>query len=441
MDDDTYTVGELNREIRRALDGALPEEVWVRGEVQGIKTYSSGHSYFGLVQKDERRQRVQARLDVVLFRGQQSSVKAQLRELPGAQLRDDVEVRIRGRIDYYEQGGRLQFVMTAIDPVFTIGRLAAERERLLQQLRGQGLLRRNAATELPVLPLRIGLVTSKGSAAYHDFVDELVNSGYAFRVGTVSVRVQGDNAARRIRAGIRRLAKSPIDVIALVRGGGSPADLAPYDTEIVARAIAESPVPVLTGIGHEIDRTVADEVAHTTFKTPTACAQFLVEQVDAVVDRLDACSNEVVRAAQRRLAADAHALVVAGRQVSRSARAAGQLARRDLAEHTRRVRRGAPGALIRERADLERRRGRIEEIGRTRPRDATRDLGAAAARLRALDPRRVLERGYTITRDADGQVRKRAAGLRAGTQLVTEFADGRATSTVDAIPPQQEAGE
>src|SRR5262245_5982016 len=155
MDDETFTVGELNREIRRALDGALPEEVWVRGEVQGIKTYSSGHTYFGLVQKDERRQRVQARLDVVLFRGQQSSVRAQLKELPGAQLRDDVEVRIRGRIDYYEQGGRLQLVMTAIDPVFTVGRLAAERERLLQQFRAQGLLRRNAEFEIPLLPLRV----------------------------------------------------------------------------------------------------------------------------------------------------------------------------------------------------------------------------------------------------------------------------------------------
>jgi exodeoxyribonuclease VII large subunit len=438
MDEETYTVGELNREIRHALDGALPEEVWVRGEVQRLQTSSAGHTYFALVQKDDRRQRVQARLDVVLFRGQQSSIQAQLRELPGARLRDDVEVRIRGRVDYYEQGGRLQLVMTAVDPVFTIGRLAAERDRLLRQLRAEGVLRRNAATELPVLPLRIGLVTSKGSAAYHDFVDELDASGYAFRVGVVSVRVQGDNAARRIKAGLRRLGKSAPDVVVLVRGGGSPADLAPFDTEIVARAIADCSVPVLTGIGHEIDRTVADEVAHTAFKTPTSCAQFLVEQVDAVVDRLDTCSTGVVRAAQRRLAADAHALVAAGRHVSRAARSASAFARRDLAERTRRVRRGAPGALVRERADLARRRGRMEEIGRARPRTASRDLDAAADRLRALDPRRVLERGYTITRDADGRVRKRVAGLRAGARLVTDFADGQARSTVDGTSTRHE---
>ncbi|MGH9027483.1 MAG: exodeoxyribonuclease VII large subunit, partial [Acidimicrobiia bacterium] len=321
MEGETYTVGELNRVIRHALDGALPDEVWVAGEVQRLQKSSAGHTYFALVQKDEHRQRVQARLDVVLFRGQQTSVRAQLRDVPGAQLRDDVEVRIRGRVDYYEQGGRLQLVMTAIDSVFTVGRLAAERERLLQQLRAEGVLRRNEAAELPVLPLRIGLVTSKGSAAYHDFVHELEASGYAFRVGLVSVRVQGDNAARRIRAGLRRLARAAPDAIVLVRGGGSPADLAAFDTEIVARAITETPVPILTGIGHEIDRTVADEVAHTSFKTPTACAQFLVEHVDDVVERLDTCSTGVVRAAQRRLAADAHALVVAGRQVSRTARA------------------------------------------------------------------------------------------------------------------------
>ena len=191
------------------------------------------------------------------------------------------------------------------------------------------------------------------------------------------------------------------------------------------------PIPVLTGIGHEIDRTIADEVAHTTCKTPTACAQVLVERVREYVDRLDALSSGV-----------AH-----------RARAGCAVADRELAACVRRVRLGAPRAIARELAELERRRGRAEELGSRAARtaavtlDARRALLAAAGarlarnedrrldaltdRLRALDPARVLERGYSITRAGDGRVVKRAASLQAGDRIVTEFPDGRAESTVD----------
>ena len=135
------------------------------------------------------------------------------------------------------------------------------------------------------MPLRVGLVSSAGTAAYRDFAHGLETSGYAFRVALCDVRVQGDAASRRIVWGLRRLARLDLDVIAVVRGGGARSDLAPFDTEIVARAITEMPVPVITGIGHETDRTIADDVAHTCAKTPTAAAATLDEAVDAYVER------------------------------------------------------------------------------------------------------------------------------------------------------------
>ena len=203
--------------------------------------------------------------------------------------------------------------------MFTIGRLAAHRARVLQLLTAEGVLERQARLELSPVPLRVGLITSKGSAAYHDFVQELDGSGHAFWVLPVDVRVQGQGADRRIMYALNHLRagleETRLDVIVLARGGGARSDLSPFDSERLARLIADMPVPVITGIGHEVDRTVADEVAHLCAKTPTAAASMLVGAVD------DYCA---------RLARVAHRL---------SARARGvcALAARDTADLARRV--------------------------------------------------------------------------------------------------------
>jgi exodeoxyribonuclease VII large subunit len=309
----------------------------------------------------------------------------------------------------------------------------------------------------------VGLITSSGSAAYHDFVDELLRSPYAWRVGVVDVAVQSAGAAQRIKWALGRLAQLDLDVVVVARGGGSRADLAPFDTELVARAIAAMDVPVFTGVGHEVDRSVADEVAHTACKTPTACAQTLVRQVDEFVAALDHASHRVAARARQRMA-------VAGRALDESAR---------------RVRRSATGAVGREHSRLDRAHGRLDELARRRTTDLALRLDTSARRVaelgrhatraqraalvgreralvthaqhhleraglrldrsdavvRALDPRRVLERGYSITRDADGRVVRTADDLAAGARIATELASGRVTSRVETITPTEEPGE
>ena len=426
----TFSVADLATAVGDALRRAFPEQVWVRGEVQNLKRYPSGHTYFSLVEKGTGTgDKVRARLACVLFRDDRAAVNRALKEVPGAELGNDVEVRIRGRVSVYQ--GQLQLVMSAIDPVFTVGGIAANRERVLRALAADGLLDANRRLELPLVPLRVGFVTSRGSAAYHDFVHELEASGFAFRVATVDVRVQGAAASRRIVWALRELAARRCDVIVLARGGGSRADLAPFDTELVARCIAEMPVPVITGVGHEVDRSVADEVAHTACKTPTACAQGLVGRVREFVEGLD-------DAAQR---------------VSSLARSRAAMASRQLDEAARRVQRGAPAVVARERARIDRTHGRVHELSRRRTRDASRELADCARRaaelgrrgvataslrvdgteraVRALDPRRVLERGYTITRTVDGRVVRAPAETAVGDEIVTELAQGRITSRVE----------
>src|SRR5436190_2009485 len=159
----TFSVADLATAVGDALRRAFPEQVWVRGEVQNLKRYPSGHTYFSLVEKGTGTgDKVRARLACVLFRDDRAAVNRALKEVPGAELGNDVEVRIRGRVSVYQ--GQLQLVMSAIDPVFTVGGIAANRERVLRALAADGLLDANRRLELPVVPLRVGFVTSRGSA-------------------------------------------------------------------------------------------------------------------------------------------------------------------------------------------------------------------------------------------------------------------------------------
>jgi len=408
-DDDTFSVRELNQAIAEAVVGAFPREVWVRGEIQQLRRSQIGHAYFELVEKDGNRDNVRARLPVALFKNDRASVNRTLRDTPGVKITDGVEVRVRGRVEFYPSGGRLQLVMTGIDPVFTVGKLAADRERVLRVLAAEGVLRRNAEHTLPAVPLRVGLVSSGGSAAFHDFIHELDASGHAFRVAHVDLRVQGAGAWRRISYALRTLAAHDLDVVVLVRGGGARSDLAPFDAEGVARAITEMPVPVLTGIGHEVDRTIADEVAHTCCKTPTAVAALLVDSVD------DYCFQ---------LARFAH-------RISMRARGACAIAGRELGEMAARIQRGVPVALAAEERTLDSHRVRLRDAGGRCIRTERARLESVEARVRALDPRRVLERGYTITRAADGSVVRAADAVGTGDELLTETAAGTVRSRVE----------
>jgi exodeoxyribonuclease VII large subunit len=279
------TVGRLGELLKEGLSALFPGDLWVEGQVSGFHDARSGHAYFDLVEpSDEPGRAVAAKLSVALFKQARGRVDRTLSEAGGLALSNDMQVRIRARIDFYPPSGRLQLIMQGIDPGFTLGRLAVERERLLHALADEGLLRANRANPIPVPPLRVGLVTSVGSAAHADFNEELSCSGFPFTILERDARVQGEGSAIDLAEALHMVATHRPDVIALVRGGGSATDLAAFDAEVLARTIATLDVAVVTGIGHEVDRAVADEVAHSAFKTPTACAAAIVGQVTAFAD-------------------------------------------------------------------------------------------------------------------------------------------------------------
>ena len=257
MPDGTYSVAELVEGVRAAVAARFADPVWVHGEIAGIKRGRNGHVWFDLVDRDDAGG-ITATLPVVLWSSVRVGVNTQLKRAGSIRMDDGVRIRIMGPLDLWVPGGRLQLQMQGIDPTYTLGLLASERDRVLRALETDGLLGRNKELTLPTVPRRIGLVTAAGSAAEADFLQTLADSPLTWEVIVVDARVQGAGSERSVAAALLAAAGAGVDLVALVRGGGARTDLATFDQEIVARTIATLGVPVLTGIGHEIDTSVAD---------------------------------------------------------------------------------------------------------------------------------------------------------------------------------------
>lgn len=434
MSDQTLTVSELGVVIRAALEQAMPYGVWVEGEIQGLSRSRSGHVYFELIEASETPgEPPVATVPVVLFRDARDRVNRLLkRHGDPIRMTDGVRIRIQGMIDYYPPTGRIQLRMSAIDPTYTLGVLAADREALLRQLSESGRLRANARHPVPPVPQRIAIVTSIGSAAHADITTVFERSRRSFTLVEIDTAVQGAGAEKHIAAAIRAAAAADVDVILVARGGGSKTDLAVFDHELVADAIADAPVPVFSGVGHDIDRSVADEVAHSAHTTPTAAAQAVVARVDEWLNRLSSLQTDLVHHARRAAAQAEERVRGHRRQVVRAAGGAVGRADERLAVASNRLRRGAIRAETTALAQLDRGSARLALAARHGLRAAELRLDTAAARTRALDPAVALARGWSITRGPDGAVVRSVAGLDPATELSTRVADGTITSTITA---------
>lgn len=410
---DGLTVGELCARVERSIRDAFPDEVWVRGAISGINRSANGHVYFDLVDPGELGKQSAATLPIALFAQSRQRVNAILRKTNSVRMSDGVEIQIRGAVNYYPKQGRVQLIMSLIDPAFTLGQLEAAKAELLEALRAEGLLDANRRLPFPVLPLRVGLVTSAGSAAEADFADHLRSTGLPFEITVFDTRVQGDDAPAAIAGALRDAGDDDLDVVALVRGGGAKTDLVAFDNAAVARAIATNPLPVIVGVGHETDRSVADEVAHTSAKTPTACAAVIIDAVVLYEHRINVAAERIATAAINHLGrAD---LTLADARARLGRRAIETVAQRHAALETLSERIASRAARAIELADLH--------------------LDHQHVRVRSLDPAVALARGWSITHRSDGAVVTSVDQVDEGDTLTTTLADGTLESVVQGVRP------
>ena len=411
------SVTELTRRIKEQLEGRFPA-VWVEGEISNFTRAASGHAYFTIKDAD-------AALAAVMFR----NVAGRLPFAPA----DGMQVLASGPVSVYEKRGQYQLIVTQLLPK-GLGALQLAFERLKQKLAQEGLFDAARKKPLPVLPQRIGLVTSPTGAAIRDFLNIIGRRYPNVHLLIHPVRVQGIGAAEEIAAAVDDFnARRLVDVVIVLRGGGSLEDLWAFNEEVVARALARSAIPTISAVGHEVDFTISDFVADLRAPTPSAAAELVVRaKADYVADlrdfqkRLDKDLRLWLSEARRRLATC---------RLRHPADLVRQSQQRvdDLAD---RLRRASGVALEQQRARLAAARLRTPTslLQQTRHR-----LAQAGTRLELLSPRGTLARGYSITRRQDtGAVVRGVAGVTAGTKLTTLVVDGEFAAVVSSAPVAHE---
>ena len=378
--------------------------VWVVGEISNLHSARSGHSYFTL--KDEDGQ-----IRAALFRGNAGRVRFDLEE--------GLEVVAEAEVSIYAARGDLQLIVRSLEPR-GIGALQLAFEQLRQRLDAAGLFAAERKRSIPTHPRRIGVVTSPTSAAVRDVLKIAGRRFPAIPILISPTRVQGDEAPAEIVAALDRLASSAeIDVILLVRGGGSLEDLWAFNSEVVAKAIAASPIPVVAGVGHETDTTIADLVADIRAPTPSAAAMLAVPDRIALGHLVERDVRRLVASMRREI--DMHRDRVAHlREVLRARSPQVRVAMARTREARARV---AAEAAIRRRMDLDRRR-----------------LSEAATRLDALSPLAVLGRGYALARrESDGRIVRAAADVALGDRIELRLASGQIGAEVTRLEPDEGA--
>jgi len=442
-----WPVRELVGQVRELVELEYGD-VWVEGEISNFRPAPSGHVYFTLKDAD-------AQLPVVLFRRQAML----LRFRP----EDGLHVLVRGRVSVYEQRGQMQLVAETMEPVGA-GSLQLAFEQLKERLKTEGLFDAGRKRPLPAFPRAVGIVTSPTGAVIRDFLNIVARRHSGLSVLLFPVSVQGDQAPAEVEAAIAALNGSGlVDVIVLARGGGSLEDLAAFNSERVARAIASSSLPIVSAIGHETDFTIADFVADLRAPTPSAAAELITEAQHKIAEHLANQAHRLERAtsyqflqARQRLTrlpvsrAEARISMLLRRFAQRlddlsfrqedAVRTQLRAQQRQVAALAAAVLHHNPRhALAHAREHLVAFRTRIDRsLERTLQRAKVR-IGALDARLHALSPLAVLDRGYALVLSADGALVRSVSQMNAGDQLTTRLADGEFTSRVKTTSPRKSA--
>lgn len=398
------TVSELSEQIKAVLADEFPA-VWVVGEISKVTPHQSGHIYLSL------REGEKATIGAVIWR-------SQVPRMPAAwQPRLGVEVIAFGRVDVYPPHGKYQFVIERIIPK-GLGEAEEALRRLKEKLLKRGYFAPERKKPLPAFPSRIALVTSRTGAAVRDMLEVIRQNWPVAEVLICSVRVQGATAAREVADAINRLNQLhaegalPIDVMIIGRGGGSAEDLGAFNQEIVADAIFQSLIPVISAVGHEIDVTVADLVADRRAVTPTEAATLAVPDRERWLAQLQRTENGLRTKLQRRLDWDRERLkALAGRNV---------------------FRRPLDRIRVLEQA-LDDRSDRLDGVAHRRLDQARKVVAAASDRLKALSPLNVLARGYSLTTTEDGRLLRDATQVRSGDHIISRVARGSVLSRVELI--------
>lgn len=407
---EVYSLYELNQYIKQVIALNFVDTMWISCEISSFNE-SRGHAYLDLVEKDESTDQVKAMMSGVIWFREYSFLRKKLGAIADKVLKEGMQVKLKVEIDFHERFG-MKLVIKDIDPSYTYGQLAIQREKVIEQLRLEGRMDLNNGLIFPTRVQKIAVISSDTAAGYQDFIQQLQQNqyGYAFEPQLFPAAMQGQRTEMEVVSQLKEIAQlAYFDVVIITRGGGSKLDLSSFDAYGIAKQISEMPIPVITGIGHDIDLSIADMVASVSLKTPTAIANFLIDHHASFESLLFDQAIKIKLAAQQRFKAIEEYLNQYQKQVqtSLSHRLSIQL------EYLNRIDSEIPGLLHR------------------RIKHEREQLDNWEQQNRLIAPERLLGKGYSIVR-LNGQIIDTVKEIKAGDKIETALTDGTFISTINS---------
>lgn len=404
-----HTLLEVNQFLKRVVAANLPKAIWVTCEIMQVGG-SRGHFYIDLIEKDAITQQIVAQSQAVMWKSTYYRLKKKIGANFKNLLQSGIQVLIEVKVDFSERYG-LKLVIENIDPAYTLGQMEMQRQATIEQLKKNNLFDKNNQLALPIVPQRIAVISSPKAAGFQDFSQELTTNQYNYSIDyqLFKAAMQGQFAEKEIIEALRAIdkRKTDFDAVVLIRGGGSKLDLSAFDSLKLCTTIANFSLPILTGIGHDIDESIADLVAHKSLKTPTAVATFLIEQFlnfELTINQLQLAINNQ---AQQYLQQQNLQLEQIERQI--------QYASKMQLSNAHRM--------------LEYIENELPKVVKNRLRSASSQLELIEKTVDLLSPEMALKRGFTIT-TKNGKIVRSKAELSESDVMETYFRDGKVTSKI-----------
>ena len=473
------SLSELTGTVKKVLAANFTAPVWVIGEISEINIHSNGHCYLTLIEKGESEDRIVAQARATIWSYTFRMLRPFFETTTGQQLTDGIKVLLQVSVEFHEMYG-FSLNVRNIDPTYTLGDQALKRREIIRRLTDEGVLTMNKELELPLVPQRIAIISSPSAAGYEDFMEQLTNNsnGYKFYTKLFPAVMQGNQAEQSIVEALDRIYpyEDFFDIVVIIRGGGSQVDLSCFDNYNIAYHITQFPLPVLTGIGHEKDDSIADLVAHTRLKTPTAVAEFILDGVAAFEDRINLMQQETISLVENRMEEEKGLLEDLTGELSQLVRDQLGNKKRELMQRTWRFQQEIkltlqnsehrlgkklqradflvdrifylhrqklvkarnmldvtiPGSILGKREQLDHYLEKFRHLSAKNISDEKHRIELAGQKAILSDPANILKKGYSIT-TVRGKLVKEIALLKIDEVMKTRFYDGAVLSKITEI--------
>lgn len=426
------TLFELNQLVRETLESEMPDEYWVEAELSEAREVR-GHCYMELVQKDVFNNTPVARASAKCWKNTWMKIGPKFERVTGDRLHAGLQVLLKVYANFHEAFG-FSWIVTDIDPTFTLGDMARKRQEIIRRLKEEGVFDLQKELEIPMFAQRIAVVSSENAAGYGDFCDQLTGNDYGFvyRIELFPSIMQGEQVEQSVILALNAINEriDDFDVVVIIRGGGATADLSGFDTLALAENVANFPLPIITGIGHERDESVLDMVSHTSVKTPTAAANFLIDHLSQVYERIERCRMVVGHYVARRMEVEQMRLDKLAERIPTLFSLAKTRQEAHLDNLGQRLSYSTRRLLSEQTYRLERIKHGLVPLKDRLLTTQTHRLDMLKQRLAALDPALLLKRGYSITLFKGKAVRD-ASILSAGDEIETRLEKGIVKSIVE----------